>query len=108
MEIIMVVFTESPIFSLAPGTSLDARSWATVGIIAAAMALAKAMGILEIVSAWALKIPQRAFSATSSTSRRDGSRFRYMLLFTVPLRLYTAVLRINGVTTRVIIFRISP
>ncbi len=58
MEMIIVVFTDRPIFDLAPSISPAATSCATAGIIAEAMAVAKAMGMLEMVSAWLEKIPQ--------------------------------------------------
>ena len=57
IEITMVVFTASPIFSLAPFASRAAISCATEGIMAEAMAEAKAMGILDIVRDCPEKIP---------------------------------------------------
>ena len=87
MEMIMIVFTDSPIFSLVPSRSPAAVSWATVGIMAAAMAVAKVMGILEIVTACPEKMPHLASSAISSTSRSAGRIIRYTLLLTVLLRL---------------------
>ena len=51
------------------------------------MAVAKVMGILEIVTACPEKIPHLASSAISSTSRSAGRIIRYTLLLTVLLRL---------------------
>ena len=51
IEITMVLLTATPILSFAPSISFAATSCATEGIIADAIADAKARGILDIVSA---------------------------------------------------------
>ena len=57
IEMIIVLFTATPIFSLASPICPAASIEATEGIIAAAIADANAIGILEIVCAIPEKIP---------------------------------------------------
>ncbi len=57
MEINIMVFTAWAVLSLASASCLRATSWDTVGMMAAAMAEEKAMGMLEIFMARPLNTP---------------------------------------------------
>ena len=76
MEMTMVLLMDRPIFSLAPSWSAEAISCATTGIMAAAMAMAKAVGILDMVMGCVWNTPQRALRASSSTSFQAGRSFK--------------------------------